>query len=68
MLHHAAAAGAFDLRRAVDESMAAFRRAGVSLVITYFAPRLLQWAAEDREREVDSRRAAVAAVAAAEVS
>jgi porphobilinogen synthase len=29
MLHHAAAAGAFDLQRAVMESMVAFRRAGV---------------------------------------
>lgn len=30
MLHHAAAAGAFDLRKAVTESLVAFRRAGVS--------------------------------------
>ena len=31
MLHHAAAAGAFDLKRAVMESLVAFRRAGVSV-------------------------------------
>ena len=58
MLWHAAAAGAFDLRRAVDESMAAFARAGVSVVITYFAPRLLAWAREDSERVARSSRAA----------
>lgn len=84
MLHHAAAAGAFDLKRAVMESMTGFRRAGVrvrllcssprspapgsrclyppppppthtparvhsalspqvSIIITYFAPQLLEW-------------------------
>jgi porphobilinogen synthase len=87
MLHHAAAAGAFELRRAVMESMTGFRRAGVrregpppprlprllgrrltspplppahtqsfatpaprncciaqvSVIITYFAPQILEW-------------------------
>jgi porphobilinogen synthase len=43
MLHHAAAAGAFDLRRAVEESLVAFRRAGVTIIITYFAPQVLEW-------------------------
>jgi porphobilinogen synthase len=43
MLWHAAAAGAFDLRRAVMESLVAFRRAGVTVIITYYAPRVLEW-------------------------
>jgi porphobilinogen synthase len=43
MLYHAAAAGAYDLRRAVEESMVSFRRAGVSIIITYFAPQILEW-------------------------
>ena len=60
MLVHAAAAGAFDLRRAVDESMQAFQRAGVSIVISYFAPQLLAWAREDAEK---ARAVAVAAAA-----
>jgi porphobilinogen synthase len=43
MLHHAAAAGAFDLRRAVEESLMSFRRSGVTIIITYFAPQVLEW-------------------------
>lgn len=43
MLHHAAAAGAFDLRRAVEESLIAFRRAGVTIIISYFTPQVLEW-------------------------
>ncbi len=43
MLHHASSAGALSLRAAVCESMAAFRRAGADVVITYFAPELLAW-------------------------
>ena len=43
MLHHAAAAGAFDLRRAVEESLMSFKRAGVTIIITYFAPQVLEW-------------------------
>jgi porphobilinogen synthase len=46
MLHHAAAAGAFDLRRAVMECLTGFRRAGVSIIITYFAPTVLKWLSE----------------------
>ena len=57
MLWHAAAAGAFDLRRAVDESMQAFARAGVGIVISYFTPQLLAWAAEDAERARAARAA-----------
>jgi len=43
MLYHAAAAGAFDLRKAVEESMVSFRRAGATIIITYFAPQILEW-------------------------
>ncbi len=50
MLHHAAAAGAFDLKAAVMESMQAFQRAGAVIIITYFAPQLLQWINEDKRR------------------
>ena len=45
MLHHASAAGALDLRRAVLESLTAFQRAGATILITYFAPQVLQWLA-----------------------
>ncbi|KAJ2800812.1 Aminolevulinate dehydratase [Coemansia helicoidea] len=43
MLHHAAAAGVFDLKAAVLENMACLQRAGCSLIITYFTPELLDW-------------------------
>ena len=57
-LYHAAAAGAFELRTAVMETMIGFKRAGsfreqivrsflpcvgASIIITYFAPELLDW-------------------------
>jgi len=43
MLYHAAAAGAFELRTAVMETVTGLRRAGADFVITYFAPRILEW-------------------------
>ncbi len=43
MLHHAAAAGAFELRTAVMETLTGLRRAGAARLITYFAPRVLDW-------------------------
>ena len=43
MLHHAAQAGAFDLRTAVLETLTGFRRAGADYLITYFAPEVLKW-------------------------
>jgi len=43
MLWHAAAAGAFDLKTAVIETLKGFRRAGVDIIITYYTPRLLDW-------------------------
>uniref|UniRef100_A0A0B8RSK9 Delta-aminolevulinic acid dehydratase n=1 Tax=Philothamnus irregularis TaxID=1899461 RepID=A0A0B8RSK9_9SAUR len=46
MLWHGAQAGAFDLKAAVMEAMAGFRRAGADVIITYYAPQLLQWLKE----------------------
>jgi porphobilinogen synthase len=46
MLHHAAAAGGIDLRRGVMESLTAFKRAGATVYITYFAPQVLKWLSE----------------------
>lgn len=59
MLWHAAAAGAFDLKTSgtnreqcencfslkllVLEILSGFRRAGASIIITYYTPRLLDW-------------------------
>jgi len=42
MLWHAAAAGCFDLKTAVLETLQGFRRAGADIIITYYTPRLLQ--------------------------
>jgi len=45
MLYHAAAAGSFNLETAVLEVMTSFKRAGATIIITYFTPFLLQlWA------------------------
>jgi porphobilinogen synthase len=46
MLRHAAAAGAFELRAAVMESLIGLRRAGADILITYFAPDVLRWLKE----------------------
>lgn len=43
MIYHAANAGALDFKSAVFESFLSFRRAGVSIIITYFAPQALAW-------------------------
>ncbi len=43
MLWHGAAAGAFELKPAVLEMLGSMRRAGVDIIITYFAPKLLDW-------------------------
>jgi porphobilinogen synthase len=44
--HHGATAGSFDLKRAVMESLIAFRRAGADIIITYFVPEVLKWIKE----------------------
>eukprot|EP01116_Phalansterium_solitarium_P013216 TRINITY_DN3040_c0_g1_i1.p2 TRINITY_DN3040_c0_g1~~TRINITY_DN3040_c0_g1_i1.p2 ORF type:complete len:362 (+),score=108.92 TRINITY_DN3040_c0_g1_i1:77-1087(+) len=46
MLWHAANAGAFELRTAVLETLRGMRRAGADIIITYYAPRLLDWLKE----------------------
>ncbi len=43
MLKFAADAGALDERAVVLESMIAFRRAGASCILTYFAPQVAEW-------------------------
>ncbi|XP_015278592.1 PREDICTED: delta-aminolevulinic acid dehydratase [Gekko japonicus] len=48
MLWHGAQAGAFNLKTAVLEAMAGFRRAGADIIITYYVPQLLQWLKEDQ--------------------
>jgi len=45
MLWHAAGAGAFDLKAAVLEILLGFKRAGATIIITYFVPQLLDWLA-----------------------
>ncbi len=52
MMRHSASAGALNLRAAVEESIAAFRRAGADVIITYFVPELLQWRQEDRMKKM----------------
>lgn len=48
MLWHGAQAGAFELKSALLEVLTAFKRAGATIVITYFTPQLLQWLKEDK--------------------
>ncbi|XP_063172338.1 delta-aminolevulinic acid dehydratase [Candoia aspera] len=48
MLWHGAQAGAFDLKAAVMEAMAGFKRAGADIIITYYVPQLLQWLKEEQ--------------------
>lgn len=43
MLYHAAKNGAFDLDAALSESLQGMRRAGADVIITYYAPRVLDW-------------------------
>ena len=50
MLHHAAAAGAFDERAAVLEALGGIRRAGADMIITYHARAAAGWLAETRSR------------------
>ena len=43
MLHAAAERGLLDLKQAALETTYAIRRAGADLILTYFAPQLLEW-------------------------
>jgi porphobilinogen synthase len=49
MLHHAAAAGAFDERAAVLEALGGIHRAGADMIITYDARAAASWLAETKE-------------------
>ena len=49
MLHHAAAAGAFDERAAVLETLGGIRRAGADMLITYHARAAARWLADSQE-------------------
>lgn len=44
MIRATAAAGAFDERAAVEESLASIRRAGADVIVTYFALQMARWA------------------------
>jgi porphobilinogen synthase len=48
MLHAAAERGWVDLKAAALETTYAIRRAGADLVLTYFAPKLVEWLRERR--------------------
>lgn len=43
MLYHAAKNGAFDLDTALSEVLQGIRRAGADVIITYYAPKVLDW-------------------------
>lgn len=47
MIWHAAQNNAFDLKTAVYEHMNSARRAGATILITYYTPRLLKWLKDD---------------------
>ena len=46
MIHAAAANGWLDLRSAAMESLIAIRRAGASIILTYWAAQAAEWLAE----------------------
>lgn len=50
MIHAAAAAGCVDLEAAMLESVYALRRAGATILITYFTPRLLTWLKKQQQQ------------------
>jgi porphobilinogen synthase len=43
MIHAAAKAGVFDMKEMALESMAGILRAGATIVVTYWTPRMLDW-------------------------
>ena len=43
MLCHGASIGLFDKKRAALEVIESIRRAGVTIIITYLVPELLEW-------------------------
>jgi len=65
MLHHAAAAGALDYKRAVMEALLAFRRAGARVIISYFTPQVLAWIREEAAAAPGAAAAGASAAPAA---
>lgn len=55
MLYHGYTNKAFDLKEAVMETMTSFKRAGATIIITYFAPRILDWIDENMQNEKQSQ-------------
>jgi porphobilinogen synthase len=51
MLWHAAAAGAFGLAEGVTEALMGAKRAGATILITYFTPFLLKHIKEQGEKQ-----------------
>ncbi|KAG0171828.1 Aminolevulinate dehydratase [Apophysomyces sp. BC1034] len=47
MLYHSATAGVFDLKSVVLETTNGFLRAGATLILTYYTPKLLDWLDEE---------------------
>ncbi|KAK6499279.1 Aminolevulinate dehydratase [Arthrobotrys conoides] len=43
MLHAAAKAGVFELRKAVEDVMTGILRAGATIIVSYFTPEFLEW-------------------------
>ncbi|CAD5118922.1 DgyrCDS7597 [Dimorphilus gyrociliatus] len=43
MMWHGAKGGAFDLKSIVFETLMSMRRAGADMILTYFAPNILEW-------------------------
>lgn len=56
MIWHAAQAGAFNLREAVLETLLGFKRAGATILITYFTPDVLQWLSASGDRTLSSSK------------
>jgi porphobilinogen synthase len=48
MIEAAAAVGAFDRRRAIEEALTSVRRAGAGIIATYWASEVAAWLREGR--------------------
>lgn len=54
MIYHAAQNNCFNLKTAVYEHLNSARRAGATILITYYTPKLLQWLKDDMESKLQS--------------
>lgn len=50
MLYHASQNGAFELKKAVMESLECFHRAGADIIVSYFTPDILKWLKSENEK------------------